>query len=77
MTDAVNPLRTYRKSRKIRIDAMAERLGLSSASLSRIERGEQWPGTHEFFEKLAEVTEGQVTADDLVKFRSSHVDAAA
>lgn len=69
---ALNPLRAYRKARKLRIDQMAKRLGVSSASLSRIERGEQWPSTREFFEKLLSATEGEVKADDLVGFHAEN-----
>ena len=61
-----NPLRAYRRARGIPIEKMAEKLGLSSASLSRIERGEQWPSTRGFFERLREATDGEVKADDLV-----------
>lgn len=61
----MNPLRTWRKARDLTQDQMAEMLCISVGSLSRIERGEQWPD-RAFFERLTEVTGGSVTANDLV-----------
>lgn len=61
----MSALRDYRKAAKITLDDMAPKLGVSVGSLSRIERGEQWPD-REFFERLQVVTEGKVTADDMI-----------
>ncbi len=62
----MNALRTWRKNRGITIETMADRLGVSVGSLSRIERGEQWPDRG-FFERMATETEGYVTANDFVR----------
>lgn len=61
----MNALRTWRKKRDLTQDKLAESLGVSVGSLSRIERGEQWPD-RSFFERLVEVTSGCVTANDFV-----------
>lgn len=61
----MNALRTWRKKRDLTIEEMAERLGVSVGSLSRIERGEQWPD-REFFERMSNETAGCVTANDFV-----------
>jgi transcriptional regulator with XRE-family HTH domain len=58
-------LREYRKAQKITIADMAPLLGVSTASLSRIENGSQWPD-RDFFERLPEVTCGHVTANDFI-----------
>ena len=61
----MNALRTWRKKRDLTQEQMAERLGVSVGSLSRIERGEQWPDRI-FFKRLAEETSGSVTANDFL-----------
>jgi len=61
----MNALRTWRKDRSLTIEQMAEKLGVSVGSLSRIERGEQWPD-REFFERVLSETGGSVTANDFV-----------
>lgn len=73
----MSALRDFRKAAKITLDDMAPKLGVSVGSLSRIERGEQWPD-RDFFERLSVVTDGKVTADDMVaKPVPSTQDAAA
>lgn len=59
----MNALRTWRRERGLTIEQMAERLGVSVGSLSRIERGEQWPD-REFFERMIVETAGEITAND-------------
>jgi transcriptional regulator with XRE-family HTH domain len=61
----MNALRTWRREHGFTIETMAERLGVSVGSLSRIERDEQWPD-REFFERMASETSGAVTANDFV-----------
>lgn len=61
----MSTLRTWRRTNGFTIEAMAEKLGVSVGSLSRIERGEQWPD-RVFFERMASMTNGDVTANDFV-----------
>ena len=61
----MNALRKWRRTRELTIETMAERLGISVGSLSRIERDEQWPD-RKFFEAVVELTNGEVTANDFV-----------
>lgn len=61
----MNAIRTWRKERDLTQEQMAESLGISVGSLSRIERGEQWPD-RDFFLRLADLTAGSVTANDLL-----------
>ena len=61
----MNAIRTWRKQRDLTQEQMADLLGVSASSLSRMERGEQWPD-REFFEKLISVTDGAVTANDFL-----------
>jgi len=62
----MNALRTWRREQGLTIEAMAERLGVSIGSLSRIERDDQWPD-REFFERMAVETSGAVTVNDFVQ----------
>lgn len=71
----MNALRTWRKDRSLTIEQMAEKLGVSAGSLSRIERGEQWPD-REFFELVVRETGGSVTANDFVAPSNSKPEAA-
>jgi len=59
----MNALRTWRKAQKLTLEDLAPKLAVSVGSLSRIERGEQWPD-REFFERLPHVT--GITADELI-----------
>jgi len=61
----MNALRTWRKANNKTLGEMARLIGVSDASLSRIERDEQWP-ERQIFERIAEVTAGQVTANDFL-----------
>lgn len=56
-------LREYRKTRGIPLEAAASEIGVSSASLSRIERGEQWPD-RTVLENIERYTAGEVTPND-------------
>ena len=59
----MNPLRTWRKDRKLTIEHVAQQLDISVGSLSRIERDGQWPD-RDFFERMVVLTEGTVTSND-------------
>ncbi len=59
----MNALRTWRKAHNLRLEDAAPMLATSIGSLSRIERGEQWPD-RDFFERLPHVT--GITADELI-----------
>ena len=58
-------LRDFRKSQDWTLDEMAERIGSSPASLSRIENGEQWPGP-EVVARIIELSGGELSAGDVV-----------
>jgi transcriptional regulator with XRE-family HTH domain len=57
-------LRTWRKAQKITLGELSKRLGMSDASLSRIERGEQWPD-RETMQRIVDETNGDVSINDL------------
>jgi transcriptional regulator with XRE-family HTH domain len=57
-------LRTWRKAQKITLGELSKRLGMSDASLSRIERGEQWPD-RETIQRIVDETNGDVSINDL------------
>ncbi len=59
----MSALREWRKAENITLEDMAVRFGVSVGSLSRIERGEQWPD-REFFERMTEIT--GLSADDVI-----------
>jgi transcriptional regulator with XRE-family HTH domain len=61
----MNALRTWRQESRKSLEETAPLLGVSPASLSRIERGEQWPD-RDFCERLQAITGGRVTANDLI-----------
>ena len=56
-------LRTWRKAQKITLGELSKRLGMSDASLSRIERGEQWPD-RDTIQKIVAETNGGVSIND-------------
>lgn len=58
-------LKTWRESRGLTRTDAAPVLGVTQPSLSRIERGEQWPDP-ETIEKIIRNSGGLVTAEDLV-----------
>jgi transcriptional regulator with XRE-family HTH domain len=71
----MNALRTWRREQGLTIETMAERLGVSVGSLSRIERNEQWPD-RDFFERMASETCGAVTANDFVQAHAAQREPA-
>lgn len=66
----MNALRAWRKDRKRTLEELSGLLGVSMGSLSRIERGEQWPD-RAIMVRIAEVTEGAVTANDFLSAPAS------
>jgi DNA-binding XRE family transcriptional regulator len=60
-----HPIRQFRRAAKIGFEDFAKRLGISGASLSRIETGKQSP-TMEIARRVMRETDGQVTANDLM-----------
>lgn len=48
---------------------LAEKIGTTEASLSRIVNGKQWP-SRETFRLLAKITKGAVTANDFLPERA-------
>lgn len=58
-------LRRFRETENMSLDQLGAMLGVEKGHLSRIERGLVWP-SREFFENLARVTDGRVTANDFV-----------
>lgn len=57
-------LKAWRKSRKLNMVEAVKVLGISQSSISRIERGRQWPDK-DTVQKIVDRTDGQVTPDDL------------
>lgn len=58
-------LSEWRKKHDLTMVQAAERLGLSQASISRIEAGEQWPD-RKTVEKIMAATDGEVGPNDLI-----------
>lgn len=71
-------LRDFRKKSGLTIEQMAAELGLSSASLSRIERGDQWPDW-EIIRRVEKHSGGKVRPSDFLvvaELRSREMDAS-
>jgi transcriptional regulator with XRE-family HTH domain len=66
-----HPLRTYRKSNKIRLRQLAADLGVTVAWLSRIERGKTTPSLA-LAGRLAKVTGGAVSPFDFLEKEPPH-----
>lgn len=58
-------LRIWRQNNEITLVNLALQLGISTASLSRIERGQQWPDK-ETMQAIVKVTKGAVKADSFL-----------
>lgn len=57
-------LRDWRTKREMTAVELADKLGMSQAGLTRVERGETWPD-RKTVEKIVTFSEGEVTASDL------------
>lgn len=58
-------LRDWRKNRNLTMAQAVEVLGLSQPSISRIERGEQWPDK-DTMQQIMDRTDGEVTPNDFM-----------
>lgn len=63
MNSTEHPIRAYRKANGLQLNKFAERIGISGASLSRIERGEQDPPLSLAL-RIREETGGAISIDD-------------
>ena len=61
----LHPLRSYRKSKGLTLQAMASLVGIDASNLSRIETGKQ-PPSADLLIKVAEATSGEVTPNDML-----------
>lgn len=59
-----HPIRTYRKANSLRLEDFAGKVGISGASLSRIERLEQNPPL-DLLVRIREASNGEISLDDL------------
>jgi transcriptional regulator with XRE-family HTH domain len=66
----------WRKSQGLKQFEAAERLGVSPAQLSRIERGAQWPEPATIL-KIETGTGGEVTANDILEHHRRQPEKAA
>jgi putative transcriptional regulator len=62
-----HPLTEYRKQKNISLDIFAVKVGMSKASISRLESGKQKPSA-DLLIRIAEVTNNQVTPNDILFF---------
>lgn len=60
-----NALKLYRQRNRISLDVIAEKLGCSKATVSRIENGKQNVSS-DLLLKICEVTDQEVTPNDLL-----------
>jgi transcriptional regulator with XRE-family HTH domain len=63
--NTLHPLDRFRSEKGLTLSQLGELLGVEKGNLSRIIRGSVWP-RREFFEKVVELTNGEVTANDFV-----------
>lgn len=61
----IHPLRRYRQDNQISLDGMAEMLGVSSATVSRIENYKQSPNWG-LVAQLKKISKGKLVADDFL-----------
>jgi transcriptional regulator with XRE-family HTH domain len=71
----IHPLRKYRQRSHLSLFNLAEQCGTSAATISRIERGGQWPD-RELMQRLIDATGGEVTFADFGEFQPEGSDAA-
>lgn len=63
-----HPLRSYRHKQELALEVLAERVGVTRQSLSRIELGKQNPSL-DLIDKLVKATGGRVKAEDFLPSR--------
>lgn len=61
-----HPLRRYRRDAGLTLEALSARLGISKASLSRVETGRQTPSLA-LLQRITAATDGAVTANDFYR----------
>lgn len=69
--DGARPLRAWRRHRRLTLDELARRVGVSKGYLSQIENGRK-SGTLDLIRRLAAVLD--VTLDDLAGWKNEHVE---
>jgi transcriptional regulator with XRE-family HTH domain len=62
----MSKFRSWRSARQLSQGEVAAMLGISVASICRIETGQQWP-TFELMHDIEQLTKRQVTAGDILK----------
>jgi transcriptional regulator with XRE-family HTH domain len=60
-----HPFKAFRKSKALSVEKAAEELGVSKATVSRLENGKQGVSA-DLMRRISEWTGGQVTPNDLV-----------
>jgi transcriptional regulator with XRE-family HTH domain len=60
-----HPLRSFRTRQAITLEAAATQIGVSSATLSRIENAKQLPSS-DLLRRIAEWSKGEVTPNDIL-----------
>lgn len=69
MTKDSHPLRKYRRERAMSLSDMAALVGVSIATLSRVESGQN--ASADLMRRIAEATGGAVTPNDMLGVRPS------
>jgi transcriptional regulator with XRE-family HTH domain len=64
----MHPLKAYRQARKLKMDDVVRATGLSKATISRIERGKQFPSALAL-NKLREFSGNLLSANDFFQHR--------
>jgi transcriptional regulator with XRE-family HTH domain len=67
-TSTIHPLRAYRQAAGISLAVLAAQCATSTATISRIERGEQWP-ERELIRRLIDATGGKLSFNDFGEFK--------
>lgn len=68
-------LETYLRDNSLTDEAFASQIGISQSQVSRIKRDKSWP-TRDLMKRIAEVTDGAVTANDFADIDSTVSEAA-
>jgi transcriptional regulator with XRE-family HTH domain len=71
-----HPLTRYRQRHTLTLSAFALLVGASPATVSRIESGSRQPGLT-LLRQIVAACQGEVTADEIVHYRSTNTDCTA
>lgn len=71
-----HPLRRYRDRHDLRLIDLAEALGITASTLSRIEGGTAKP-SFDLMRRILQVTRGRVTGDELLEWAPDSPECAA